>query len=141
MISPPCTSTCTAFYRISWNLRPISTFLNYPTFIRIAETFLDASIKTINIQGYELAFLLRGATDVLCARLAAQVRERSDIAKDLMDIESRLADLKKQLDAKEDEVSSVKQEMIACGGTIGEVAERLSASPTNLKEQGDPYGI
>ena len=28
--------------------------LNYPCFIGITETFIDASIKTINIQGYEL---------------------------------------------------------------------------------------
>jgi len=105
--------------------------------VATAKAFDNASLGLPVAQMLVKAFLLRGATDVLCARLAAQVREKSDIASDLADTETRLAALKKQLDAKEDEVNSVKQDMIACGGTVGEVAERLSTSPATLKEQSD----
>eukprot|EP00930_Biecheleria_cincta_P050984 TRINITY_DN3613_c0_g1_i4.p1 TRINITY_DN3613_c0_g1~~TRINITY_DN3613_c0_g1_i4.p1 ORF type:complete len:575 (+),score=198.57 TRINITY_DN3613_c0_g1_i4:70-1794(+) len=103
--------------------------------VATAKAFDKASLGLPVAQMLVKAFLLRGATDVLCARLAAQVREKSDIAKDLTDTETRLAALKKQLDAKEAEVDSVKQDMIACGGTVGQVAERLSTSPATLKEQ------
>lgn len=104
--------------------------------VATAKTFDNASLGLPVAQMLVKAFLLRGATDVLCARLAAQVREKSDVAKDLADTESRLAALKTQLDAKDAEVDSVKQDMIACGGTVGAVAERLSASPASFNEQG-----
>eukprot|EP00440_Ansanella_granifera_P069105 gb/GFBE01074965.1/.p1 GENE.gb/GFBE01074965.1/~~gb/GFBE01074965.1/.p1 ORF type:complete len:680 (+),score=244.25 gb/GFBE01074965.1/:1-2040(+) len=92
-----------------------------------AKAFDNLSLGLPVAQLLVKAFLLRGATDVLCARFAVQVSEKDALAKSLLDTETRLAALKAQLDAKEGEMDGLKEEMITCGGSLGAQAERMSA--------------
>eukprot|EP00931_Biecheleriopsis_adriatica_P017859 TRINITY_DN12668_c0_g2_i1.p1 TRINITY_DN12668_c0_g2~~TRINITY_DN12668_c0_g2_i1.p1 ORF type:complete len:692 (-),score=190.17 TRINITY_DN12668_c0_g2_i1:34-1887(-) len=82
------------------------------------------------------AFLLRGATDVLCARFAVQVREKSTLANEMMETEKRLQAIKAQLDAKESEMNGLKQDMIASGGYLAAQADRMNTNPKDMQEKG-----
>lgn len=73
------------------------------------------------------AVLLRGSTDVLCSRLAAQMREKDSLSQELMATEKALAALKADLEAKDQEVEDIKTQMVSQGGYCAQQAERIAA--------------
>lgn len=73
------------------------------------------------------AVLLRGSTDVLCSRLAAQMREKDGLSQEMSQTEKQLAALKAELEAKNAEVDAMKSEMVSQGGYCAAQAERIAA--------------
>jgi len=62
--------------------------------------------------------LLRGSTDILCARLAVQLREKDGLSQELVETESRLAQLKAEIEAKDKQVEAIKAEMSSDGAGL-----------------------
>jgi len=79
------------------------------------------------------AVLLRGSTDILCSRLAAQMREKDGLSQEMAETEKQLAALKAELEAKNAEVDAIKSKMLSEGGYCAAQAERISASAGNLE--------
>lgn len=73
------------------------------------------------------AVLLRGSTDVLCSRLATQMREKDGLSQEMAQTEKQLAALKAELEAKNAEVDAIKSEMVSQGGYCAAQAERIAA--------------
>jgi len=62
--------------------------------------------------------LLRGSTDILCARLAVHLREKDGLSQELVETESRLAQLKAEIEAKDKQVEAIKAEMSSEGAGL-----------------------
>jgi len=62
--------------------------------------------------------LLRGSTDILCARLAVHLREKEGLSQELVETESRLAQLKAEIEAKDKQVEAIKAEMSSEGAGL-----------------------
>ncbi|CAE7343513.1 trpD [Symbiodinium sp. CCMP2456] len=62
--------------------------------------------------------LLRGSTDILCARLAVHLREKDGLSQELVETESRLAQLKAEIEAKDKQVEAIKAEMSSDGAGL-----------------------
>lgn len=68
------------------------------------------------------AFLFRGSTDSLSHQFGQVMNTKNQLSAELADTEARLAALKAQIDAKEDECTEVKECMKAQGGSCADMA-------------------
>lgn len=64
------------------------------------------------VQFFAKALLFRGTTDTLSMQLAAAMKDKSALSKELEDTEQRLGELKKQVEAKESECDEFKSQMV-----------------------------
>ncbi|CAJ1341102.1 unnamed protein product [Effrenium voratum] len=92
-----------------------------------AKAFDQLSLGLPVAQVLVKAVLLRGSTDILCARLASQMREKDGLSQELAATEQQLAKLKSELEAKDQEVEVIKAQMLASGGSLAAQAERITA--------------
>jgi len=94
-----------------------------------ARSFDNANMGIPFAQLVVKAFVSRAQTDVLIAKFAVSMREKSDLAKEYTDVETRLMALKAQVERKEQQVKKTEEEMDALGGgTIESSVERMTES-------------
>eukprot|EP00933_Yihiella_yeosuensis_P005835 TRINITY_DN110426_c0_g1_i1.p1 TRINITY_DN110426_c0_g1~~TRINITY_DN110426_c0_g1_i1.p1 ORF type:complete len:713 (+),score=213.69 TRINITY_DN110426_c0_g1_i1:102-2240(+) len=99
-----------------------------------AKSFDRANMGIPVAQFLVKVFFVRGSTDVLCARFAVAMREKSELAKEYGSIESRLMALKAKVEAKEKAMSQVEEQMSASGGgTLEAQAELLQTSGLDVE--------
>jgi hypothetical protein len=89
------------------------------------------------VQFFAKALLFRGTTDTLSMQLAAAMKDKSALSKELEDTEKRLAELKKQVEAKDGECDEFKSQMVNNGGGNGRLqaaAERIIDANSGIFE-------
>jgi hypothetical protein len=94
-----------------------------------ARSFDNANMGIPFAQLVVKAFVSRAQTDVLIAKFAVSMREKSDLAREYTDTETRLMALKAQVERKEQAVKKIEEEIDnQGGGTIESSLERMTES-------------
>ncbi|CAE7740492.1 trpD [Symbiodinium pilosum] len=83
-----------------------------------AKAFDNLGLGLPVAQLFVKVLLFRGSTDMMCARLAVHLREKDGLSQELAQTESRLAQLKAEIEAKDKQVDAIKAEMTSDGAGL-----------------------
>jgi len=91
-----------------------------------AKAFDNANMGIPVAQFLAKSFLVRGSTDVLTARFAVTVREKTELAREFEETKNRLNALKDKLSGAEKHEQKIQKQMEECGGTIEANVEKVN---------------